>query len=363
MKTKLVILLNIILTVVSAFAVAQNLFTPPGSTEVPQGQVSVGATTATDDVSALLPSLQGIPAEESAYLDDDKAIYISRPNDLNEKTSRRKIAENVGFIFDQRGSKILFAKKVNEAGEETGWSTDLWILNTLSGQETKVSDSVRNATLSPSGEFIVAEDPTTDGVNLFNGDGVFIKNIGIYGVGAVFSPDNTLLAYTKLAKFTSSPFDMGAPGNILGVFVYNIETGDESVVVNDERDSGPIAFSSDNRKLYFDSSRVSGDLSLWVADLASLQVKQLTNKGHIPGTAFTEPRVFSNPIFSSDERVIVSSWRGEGVGVLGLDARGEVLSSKKIKNGTDPRWLVKDNIIAYRATGTKGKYWEFVSVK
>lgn len=363
MKTKLLVLLGIALAVISAFAVAGNLVTSPWSTDPSQVQTTPATSTknTTDDVSALLPSLQGIPAEESAYLDDDKAIYVSRPNDLNEKTSRRKVANNAEHIFGQYGPKVLFAKTFG-SNEEVGWHGDLWILGTQTGKETLVSDSISDAVLSPMGKFIAASNPLTGGIDLYSGDGIFLKKIGVYGVGAVFSSDNKLIAYTKLAKFTRSPFDIGAPGNILGVFVYNLETGDESVVVADERDSGPITFSFDNKKLYFDSSRSLGEISLWVADLASLKIKQLTNKGHVAGTAFTEPRVFSNPILSSDGKVMVSAWEGEGVGVIIFNSNGEVSSSKRIKNGTEPRWLVKDSIIAYRATGIKGKYWEFAYI-
>lgn len=361
MKTKLLILLGIIFATVSAVAVAGNLFTSPWSTELSQVQQTPTENTV-DDVSVLLPSLQGIQAEESAYLDDDKAIYVSRPNDLNEKTSRRKVADNVEHIFGQYGSKILFAKTYG-SNEEVGWHGDLWILDTRKGKETKISDSISDAVLSPLGKFIAVSNPITGGIDILSGEGVFLKKIGLYGVGAVFSSDNKQIAYTKLAKLISSPFDMGAPGNILGIVIHNIVTSEEATIVSNERDGGPIAFSFDSKKLYFDSSRSSGDASLWVVNLVSHEVNQVTNRGHVPGTVFTDPRIYANPIFSSDEKVIVSTWGENGVGILTLDDKGDVLSAKTLANATDPHFIKQDEIIAYRAKGKKGKYWEFVSVK
>lgn len=352
MKTKVLVLLGIILAVLSAFAVAGGLFTSPWSSGPSQIQVTPTENT-TGDVSTLLPSLQGIPAEESAYLDDDKAIYVSRPNDPSEKTSRRKIADNVGFVFDQHGAKVLLAKKVNEAGEENGWSTDLWVLNTSSGQETKVSDSVSLAVISPSGEFIATENPVTGGIDLFNGDGVFLKKIGVYGAFPLFSPDSKQIAYYK---FGSTSFTKGSPYDPLGVVIHNLETGEEVLVTNGNEGGKPVAFSADSKKVYFNSIRTSED-SLGVVNISSREVKQL------PGNYDWHYFSVKKTVFvSSDGKAMISSSES-GIGIIMFTDKGEVSSVKILAGGTNPRWFKQDEIVAYRAQGTKGKYWEFVSIK
>lgn len=352
MKTKLLVTLGIIMAVLSAVAVAGDLFTSPWSKELPQVQQAPVENTA-DDVSALLPSLQGIPAEESAYLDDDRAIYVSRPNDLHEKTLRRKIADNVAFVFDQHGSKILFAKKITEAGEENGWSTDLWILDAQTGKEAKVADSVSLATLSPSGEFIAVESPLAGGIELFTGGGKFLKKIGVFGFLPLFSPDSKKIAYYK---FASPSFVNGSLHDPLGIVIHDLETGEEMLVTDNNEGGKPIAFSVDGRKLYFNSMRTSEN-SLRVINILNHEVKQLS--GDYDWRYFS---VKKSAFVSSDGKAVVSSSEN-GVGVIMLNDKEEISSIKFLANGTNPRWFKKDEIIAYRAQGKNGKYWEFVFVK
>lgn len=352
MKTKLLMLSGILIAISSAFVVAQ----PPVLTitwKQPANQVQAPLEATTDDVSALLSSLQGIPAEESAYLEDDKKVYTSRPNDFQEKTSRKKIVDNVEYMFDQRVSKVLFAKKVKEAGEQTGWSTDLWVLNTLSGQETKVSDSVSFAAFSSSGKFIAVENPTTGGIELYSGDGVFLKKIGAYGAFPLFSTDGKQVAYYK---FASTSFTKGLPYDPLGIAIHNLETGEEVLVTSNNEGGKPLAFSTDSKKLYFNSIKASAH-SLGVVNLASHEVKQLS--GDYDWRYFS---VKKNVLVSSNEKAMISVSES-GIGMIMFNDKGEVSSVKILADGTNPRWFKQDEIIAYRAQGVSGKYWEFVSVK
>lgn len=351
MKTKLLILIGITMSVISAFSLAQNLASP-WSTEISQTQATTVAST-TDDVSPLLMSLQGIPSAESAYLDDDNVIYASRPNDLNEKTSRRKIASDAVFVFDQSDSKVLFAKKVKEAGEQNGWSTDLWVSNTLSGLEIKVSDFVSLAVISPSGKFIATENPATGGIELFNGDGVFLKKIGTFGVFPLFSPDSKKVAYYK---FASASFTNGLLNDPLGIVIHDIQTGEEVLVTNSNEGGKPIAFSDDGTKVYFNSIRTSGN-SLGVVSVLSHEVRQLP--GNYDWRYFS---VKKGVFVSSDDSAMVTSSES-GIGVIMFNGSGEVSSVKVLAGGASPRWFKKDEIVAYRTQGNKGKYWEFISIK
>lgn len=296
--------------------------------------------------------MQRIYTEESAYLDGE-ALYVSRPNDIREKNSRRKIADNVDHVFDQRGTKVLFGKNM-ELNEQTGRRADLWVVDALTGEEKKVAEYVNEATLSPSGEMIAVDDFATGRIKLLDKDGVFVKNVGTYGGWPIFSSDDEKIVYAKLAKLTTSMFDVNSPGNALGIAVYNLETGKETLLVSDERDGGPIAFSPDGKKLYFSSSRISGDISLWDVDLESLKVRQLTDR--------FAPSIYKNPLISSNGKTMVSSSE-DGIGILTFNDQGEVSSAKLIPGGTDARWLKKDEIITYRAQGAKGKYWEFIFVQ
>ncbi|MDO8604648.1 MAG: hypothetical protein Q7K40_04635, partial [bacterium] len=312
-----------------------------------------------DDVSTLLPSMQGIQAEESAYLDDDKVIYVSRPNDQNEKTSRRKIADNVEHVFDQQGSKILFAKSL-VIQDEVGGTADLWAINTQTGKEKKIADSVGDAVLSPSGELIATSNLVTGGIDLLTGDGVFLKKIGIYGALPLFSPDNKQIAYYK---FASSSFDRDLPGNTIGIVIYDLNTEEEIIVTNDSKDNNPIAFSADGKKLYFNSLRTSTQ-SLWVVDLSSNAVKQLSNKSSIGSSlGGLDPLMNRNLLVSSDGLQMISLSYEDEIGMLVFKRNGEVESSKTLGKGSNLQWLAKDSVVAYRAQGFKGKYWEFVSVK
>lgn len=351
MKTKLAILAGGILTVLSVVAVAGDTLTSPWSKELSQVQQTPTENTV-EDVSILLPSLQGIPAEESAYLDDDMAIYVSRPNDLNERTSRRKVADNVKHLFSQHVSKVLFTKKVTVAGMKNGWSADLWILDTQTGKEKKISASASLAVLSPSGEFIAVDNSATGNVELFTGEGMFLKKIEGYGFLPLFSPDSKKIAYYK---FASSAFLGGSPYDPIGIAIYNIETGEELLATNNNEGGKPVAFSADGKNVYFNSIRTSKN-SLGIVNISSHEVKKLS--GSYDWRYFS---VKKDVLISSDEKAMVSSSEN-GVGVIIFNNKGEISSTKIVTNGTNPRWLKKDEIIAYRATGNKGKYWEFAYI-
>ncbi|MDO8604748.1 MAG: hypothetical protein Q7K40_05150, partial [bacterium] len=305
-----------------------------------------------DDVSTLLPSMQGIQAEESAYLDDDKVIYVSRPNDLNEKTSRRKVAEGVDYIFDQNATKMLLGRKM-ELNEQTGRRAELWILDISTGKEKKIADYVNEATLSPSGELIAVDDFDTGRIKLLSADGIFLKNIGTYGGLHLFSSDSKQFAYSK---FSSSALNRDLPGDALGIATYNLETGKEVLVTNSSEDGQPVAFSTDGKKLYFFSVRTN-DYPLWVVDLESRKVTQLL--GNYDWRNFSPNK---SVLISSNNKTMIST-SDDGVGVLTFNDKGEAISSQLIQKGIDARWFKEDEIITYRAQGTKGKYWEFISVK
>ena len=358
MKTKLLILLGIILAGLSAFAVAQNQSVSTWRQDLQN--VNASKENLPDDVSELLASMQGIQAEESAYLDDDKAIYVSLPNDLNEKTSRRKIADNVEHVFDQKGSIVLFGKNPVMDGETGGYP--LWVTDTKSGVLLNLDVGVVNsATISPSGKTIAVSFLNSFKISLFSKDGVFLKQIAEHGINPVFSQDGKLLAYAKLAND-----DLGSG---LGIAIYNLERGNETLVTNDKEDWEPLVFSEDGRKFYFNSGRGQGRIEdqykgapfqtpLWTVDLVSGKVKQLNNRG-VDGAIIFVPQ---GAFVSSDGSTMIAD-SGSGISILAFDNKGDVSSVKILANGTKPKWLKQDEIIAYRAQGFKGKYWEFVSVK
>ncbi|MDO8604780.1 MAG: hypothetical protein Q7K40_05315 [bacterium] len=360
MKTKLLILFGITLAGLSAFAVAQNQDIPIWKQDLQN--MKFGGENLSDDISALLTSMQGIQAEESAYLDDDKAIYVSRPNDLNEKSSRRKIADDADYIFGTQGDTVLFGKNSRMIGEAGG--SELWITDVVSGTSRKFSNDVVNwASISPSGKLVAISTLDSFEISLFSKDGVLLKKINGNGTAPLFSPDSKFLAYVKLA---SSGLDL-----MQGIAVYNIETQKETILTVEKDDYEPIAFSPDGRKLYFNSGRGQGLVSdqykgapfqtpLWVVDLLSGDVKQLDSRSEKGQVVFLQ----RNSIIHSSDGSAMISMAGDGLGVINFNKDGDAVSAKFVgPNGTNLRWFKQDEIIAYRTKGFKGKYWEFFSIK
>lgn len=164
---------------------------------------------------------------ERAYLEDG-ALYQSIPDDSNERVNRKKVAEGVERILDQKGKKALFAKENSGPklpSEGATWP-DLWITDTASGIAKKIYDGISTADISPVGDMIAVSTSEYE-LHLITSEGKFIKKIGIHGTEPLFSPDGNLLAYIKL---NDGAVEMGDE-LVQGLAVYNMETGRDTLIV------------------------------------------------------------------------------------------------------------------------------------
>jgi len=301
------------------------------------------------------------PAAELPFVEQEM-LAIS-PAEIGNEQSQRTLASNVARLvsYDQDTKKFLYLTYEEEDVRIFG---TLWVSNTEDGAKRKIANGVYDAQFAPDGQSIAFWNREYQ-VRIAALDGTLLEQVGLHGATPVFSGDGRYLAYQKLAD---SSFD-DDPQSLYelspGIAIYDLETGEESIIIHVQHgeDFSPVAFSADNRFVYFHSSR-SGYVSLWSVQTDGSDLKQLTNMdvgADYQGT--TVPMLSQNALWTTNGTIAISSLEGsQDIWLFRFDG-GNLLQAKVITGGSQPQWVVRDKTIAFRVVEGSRNIWRQVTIQ
>jgi Tol biopolymer transport system component len=280
----------------------------------------------------------------------------------------QKIASGVLRIIDYKPAikSLLYLTAPSSNNTDADAGSDLVLVNTENWVLQPIANNVLTANLSPDGTKIAIWTKDYE-VHILAANGAHLQKIGVHGAAPLFSRDGKLLVYEKLANDSSDNDLQGLFEFAEGIVIYDLQSGQERVVTSGGPDDfAPVGFSPDMSKLYFNSTRPStNDLrahlaSLWVVDLHTGHVKQLTNIGS-DNTEEHVPIINENAIWTSDYTTVISSnGPQEGVWKFVFSKDGNSLSAIHIADGYSPQWIVPGKSIAIR---TSVGQWEKLNLK
>lgn len=331
------------------------------------GVSNVPSVTPTPFPTVPLEELQGIDIPELTYLENG-TLYRSKPNDPNERATRRKIVESIDRIFSEKGPQILFGKYNENSIEGTeATNMDLFILDTKTGVSRLIYRDIMLASLSPKGDLIaVATNEPTFELHLIDREGRLLKKIGTHGSSPVFSPDGRYLVYNKLADNSRGGETLNWNDLLMyahGLALYDLVTGDERMLTHRAGDFGPATFSLDMKRLYFnaddDPFEMKGENGIWMVGIDGAGRKQLTNTPTTPSLPYLNRGENSQVLWYRNGLTLISEFDGV-IWQYHLNSLGEITGGNPItEDAKSARWVVQDRILAAR--GSSG--WKLLNVE
>jgi dipeptidyl aminopeptidase/acylaminoacyl peptidase len=252
-------------------------------------------------------------------------------------------------VLDFGMSTVLFGRE--QAGD---WQS-VWTLDKENGTIREIYKGVSMARLSPDGSRVVV---TTGGneVHLLTRDGVHIARAGVHGGSAVFSPDGQYLAYLKLSK-TSADLELGGPKRSIGIAVYDINTGDEKLILSaGHGEYGVASWSPDGLRIYYLGERESAPGN-WSAAMYSIRSDGSDRRLEVDPEKSSAPPFNSRTVWFPSLRLAVSE--GDGVWGYLLDGESRILKSVRLSSGINLQALQPGASFAFENEG-KAASWVVV---
>lgn len=302
---------------------------------------------------------------EGFFYAEDGVLYRTKLENGVALMRGQKVAEGVESVATvpmiQNEKVALFTKRAGK--KDSFWDNEVWGIDKETGMVKKIAEDVYSAQFSPKGDMILVSTYDTHEVRLVDTEGNLLNKIGVHGARAAFSPDSGKIAYHKLPDNPPAGATFGELlENALGVAVYDIATGKESLVLENPdvnrygpTDFEPLGFSKDNTFVYFISNYKGGGSirSVW-----SLKLDGRSEPTRLTDSSVVTHVNFSNSVWSLDRMSVVSEIDNE-VSLLRISADSVSASLEPIGTGTSPRWKVQDKVIEFK--GEQG--WEEVNVE
>lgn len=351
MKTKLFVLLGIVLATSSALAVADGLFTSPWGTGLPQMQQVPAVTSSsgekTEPPLVITKDLNILRGHGTFYAEGGVLFKEEVYADGTLATTSQNVATGSIRLVDQSETAVLFVKDLAVPVEGlSGYKNELWILDKRTGGTRKLFDNVtQGGSISPVGD-LVAIRTTDNQLVVLNYNGGVVTTIDTYGVSPIFSPQGDKIAYIKLKEAHAEP---GSPDMFQGVAVYDLATGKDSLVLKTAPDGNEwmiAGWSSDGKRIYFPSVD-----STWSIGVDGTMKRQETNKTtgmpHVP-------MFLSHLLFSTDGTIAFGE--AEGLWAFSVGKSGDFLEARKVVEGTPGYssrldWLQKDKSVSTHLYG------------
>ncbi|MDO8604663.1 MAG: hypothetical protein Q7K40_04720 [bacterium] len=348
MKTKLLILLGITLAVLSAFAVAGNLLTPPWSA----GNVSPENTNLSDEKPepplVITKDLNVLKGRGLFYAENGSLHKEEISPDGTLATTSKIVATGSIRLVDQNDDAVLFVKSLS-SGEYSS-NNELWLLDKITGLSQKIINRVAvggEGRISPQGNLIAVVTYDNELLLLArDGDGL-VTQIGVHGISPMFSPDGKKIAYIKLKD---EKINLGDEDMFQGVAIYDLVTGEDSIASKagtEGKEYRITGWSPDGKRIYFPSSNDA----IWSVALDGNGKRQETNNGIESPFVST---YLSQLLFADDGTTAFGE--ADGVWAFKLGNDGEFLGAKKVVEGVDGNismlsWLEKGKSINFRPYG------------
>lgn len=247
---------------------------------------------------------------------------------LGTKNYQQVSQKQQKFIFDEKDNLILFGKGwSNEIPEsESVGGTQLWILNTNTGEETKLTEGfeVREAVIGNNNQVYY----TTRDQNLFVTDGINKpKQIQTKVLSPAITKDGKFLIYVKLPPtWSNGDYYEGT----LGLTLLNLDTLQEKRLTNNDKDWAPI-FTPDGKKIVFLSDDERGKGGFFVINADGSNRIRLTSTDNIPS-------ISEQPVFSPDGKLMAYEADRE-IWVLEFNKEiTKLLKAKKVTKGINPKF-------------------------
>lgn len=357
MKTKLLILVGITMSIVSAIAVAGNLFTSPWITELSQVQQALPGNILPADTLLSTEKIEPplIITKDSNALIGQGYFYAENGSLYKEEinadgvlaTTTKNVATGSIRLVDQSDDAVLFIKDISVPQEGlSGYKNELWLLDKRVGTIKKLLDNVtQDGSISSVAQLIVVRN-TGNQLIVLTYDGISTTSTNVYGASPVFSPTGDKIAYIKLKD---GHIEMGTPDMLQGIAVYDLVAGKDTLILSSapgENEWMIAGWSADGKRIYFPSAD-----STWSVGIDGTEKRQETNK--IAGVSRV-PAYLSHLLFTSDGALAFGE--AEGLWAFSLSNTGEFLSAKKVVEGTQGfssqlHWLEKDRSVSSHLYG------------
>lgn len=306
------------------------------------------------------------PAAEVPFVEDG----VLKKSRIDNSGAETVIVTGVNRILAETvdGNGVLYAAK-NAATQPASEmvSEDIWFVDLSTGEKTMIADRTITASMSSDGiVFAITRDDDT--VVYRSGKTGDWRQIGVHGGNAIIVGNGRYVAFIKLADIAADNDRQSLLENAKGIALYDIKTGEERLLTHTEHgeDFGPLALSADGKMLYFNSGRASDEgfpaihnVGLWAVDIDGKNLRQLTNKStYFSGT--TVPIIDRAALWTSDRTMAISAGSGE-IWQYTFRNDGNV-DAKKIGDGDQPHWSVRDRQIIVRAKDGGKTKWNKIDI-
>jgi len=285
-------------------------------------------------------------------------LYKSSPDNSSLKAA---IATHVARILQYHDGieKILYIAEPKN-GSRHG---DLWISNVPFNETTPIAEGVIDAQFSPDGKTIVLWNKDHQ-IHVVTDYGKSLEQVGVHGAAPIFSHNGQFIAYEKLADISFDEDEQSLFEFAQGIAIYDLVTRQETLLTQTEHgeDYAPIAFSSDLKRVYFNSTR-RGIASVWSVNTDGSDLRQITNARISPTSIERKiPALSQTALWASHRLMAISSLDGE-IWLFRFTVDGNLSDAKFLTWGEFPLWLVPDQVIALRPSNKKNEGWQVIHIQ
>jgi hypothetical protein len=290
-------------------------------------------------------------AYAAKYIIQDSDVYLA-----SELSGSKRITNNhdVKYLFGTTNDVLVLGKQKDApvASSEKIGSTNLYLYRIDSGVEEKITDeSVDTAFINKSNGKEVVFVTAGAEVKIYDIENKKVRKIVEKAINPNIDNAGKRVVYKKLSP-------QWQPGDYLdgslGLFVTDLQTGEEKQLTSGEMDYAPL-WSPDGKYVLFYSNNPDGLNSLYVVDANGNNLTQLSNLNEVFVSDKTVDSPSEPPIWSSDGRYIVYE-SDRRIWVNELDLKNKSLvSAKPISYGVSPEWVDDGKTISVVYTKANSK--------
>ncbi len=286
------------------------------------------------------------------YLDNHQIQSVALTSDGDDYPKAKPLPASApdtsaDVVFDLTSSTVLLGR-----GQQ-GDSPSIWTLNRENGEIRKIYNGASMARLSPDSGRIVVTNGSNNEIHLLTLDGVDLARIGVHGGSAAFSPDGNYLAYMKLSD-ESENLEPGNPRKFVGIAVYDINSGEENLVLPARNhEYGVASWSPDGSRIYYLAEKEI-DSGSWSPAMYSMKSNGSDVRIEIDPAKSSAPPLNSRTVWFPEERIAVSE--GDGVWCYLFDRDFHIIRSTRIAEGNSLQAFLPGASFTFRVAGNKSEW-------
>lgn len=296
---------------------------------------------------------EGILPQASAekYILYDNDIYLA-----SELAGSKRITTNgdIKYLYGHENNLLLLGKQKGKpvpASEDIGY-TNLYLHKIDSKEEELISDEpIQSAFFNKHNKNQIIFVTTSAETKMYDLESKKIKKLAEKSLNPNVNNASTKVVYKKLSpNWLPGEYLDGS----LGLYVTDIQTGQENQLTSGEMDYAPL-WSPNGKYVIFYSNNPEGLNSLFAVNNDGSDLVQLSNIGETFVSDKTVDSPSELPIWSNDGKYIVyESDRRIWVNELDLDNK-KLISAKAIAYGVSPEWVEDGKTISVVTTKASEK--------